>query len=86
MPIRKPVARRRLRSVIQDLMYMAARLDLPLPSLGLVVLAEQSLAWDLGKAVPTVYSPGVPGYLLSGKENDATVRVQWLGTPEILYP
>jgi hypothetical protein len=25
MPIRKPVARRRLRSVIQDLMYMAAR-------------------------------------------------------------
>jgi len=25
MPIRKPVARRRLRSAIQDLMYLAAR-------------------------------------------------------------
>jgi hypothetical protein len=43
-------------------------LDLPLSSLGIVVLAEQSLAWDLEAALPTVYSPGVPGHLLIGEE------------------
>jgi len=43
-------------------------LDLPFSSLGPVVLAEQSLAWDLAAALPTVYSSGVPGYLLIGEE------------------
>ena len=42
-------------------------LDLPLPSPGPVVLAEQSLAWDLGTTLPAVYPPGVPGHTINRK-------------------
>ena len=50
-------------------------LDPPFASPGAVVLAEQSLARDLGATLSAVYPSGVPGHTITnGKENHATVR------------
>jgi hypothetical protein len=51
-----------------------------------VVLAEQPLAWSLGKRVWSVPRPGVPGHTLAGKESDAQLRMQWIETGEMLCP
>ena len=59
-------------------------LDASLPSPGPVVLAKQSLAWDLGAIVRAVYGSAAPGHRIVGGKTDATNCLGWRRVWEML--
>ena len=84
MPIRKPVARRRLRSVIQDLMYLAARWTNHSHRRGLSFWRNNPWHGIWERLYQRFTRRACPATQIVGKENDATVRLEWrevLGIP-----